>query len=105
LAQGALAVLALLEIPSLISCALGPSGGAGKQRAALDSGRSHDTARKCEPVSGPVTTIPANIRSTPDLAVTPRVNGIGGGNSTVGTVATTGVYTTPEILPMAPTVT
>jgi hypothetical protein len=41
----------------------------------------------------------ATVTNTTNLSVTWNVNGIAGGNSTVGTISTGGLYTAPQILP------
>lgn len=46
----------------------------------------------------------ATVANTTNLAVTWNVNGIAGGNSTVGTISAAGLYTAPQILPQQPSV-
>ncbi|HEY6946658.1 MAG TPA: hypothetical protein VI431_16090 [Candidatus Acidoferrum sp.] len=46
----------------------------------------------------------ANVTNTTDTAVSWSVNGIAGGNSTVGTISSAGVYTAPADLPSPATV-
>jgi uncharacterized membrane protein YgcG len=46
----------------------------------------------------------ATVLNTTNTAVTWQVNGITGGNATVGTVSTSGVYTAPALVPTPPTV-
>jgi len=41
----------------------------------------------------------ASVTGATDTAVTWEVNGTNGGNSTVGTVSTTGLYTAPSAIP------
>ena len=47
----------------------------------------------------------ATLANTSDAAVTWQVNGVTGGNSLLGTISTTGVYTAPASVPTSPTVT
>src|SRR6516164_9357019 len=47
----------------------------------------------------------ANVTGTTNTAVTWEVNGIAGGNSTVGTISTSGTYTAPATVPNPSTVT
>jgi hypothetical protein len=47
----------------------------------------------------------ATVTNTTNLSVTWNVNGAVGGNSTVGTISTSGLYTAPQILPQQTTVT
>ena len=47
----------------------------------------------------------ATVTDTTNLAVTWNVNGISGGNSTVGTISVSGLYTAPQILPQQASVT
>jgi len=47
----------------------------------------------------------ASVLNTPNTSVTWEVNGITGGNSTVGTISSSGLYTAPATLPTSPTVT
>ncbi len=47
----------------------------------------------------------ANVTGTSDTAVTWTVNGVNGGNATVGTVTTLGLYSAPALVPIPPTVT
>jgi serine protease len=47
----------------------------------------------------------ASVANTTDDSVTWQVNDINGGNSTVGTITSDGVYTAPAEVPAAPTVT
>jgi serine protease len=50
-------------------------------------------------------TFTATVTSAPNTNVTWEVNGIAGGNSTVGTISGAGVYTAPANIPTSPTVT
>jgi hypothetical protein len=47
----------------------------------------------------------ATVTGTSNTAVSWSVNGISGGNSTVGTISSTGLYTAPQVLPDPATVT
>ncbi|MDB6088943.1 MAG: Peptidase and in kexin sedolisin [Gammaproteobacteria bacterium] len=47
----------------------------------------------------------ATIANAPDTAATWQVNGIVGGNATVGTISTNGLYTAPNAIPSPATVT
>jgi serine protease len=47
----------------------------------------------------------ADVAGTTNTAVTWQVNGVTGGNATVGTISTTGVYTPPAAVPTSPNVT
>jgi serine protease len=47
----------------------------------------------------------ALVENTSNTAVTWRVDGVTGGNSTVGTISTSGLYTSPAIAPSSATVT
>jgi hypothetical protein len=51
------------------------------------------------------TTFTADIVGTSETAVTWEVNGIAGGNSTYGTISSSGVYTAPSSVPSPATVT
>jgi serine protease len=46
----------------------------------------------------------ASVLNTPNTAVSWQVNGISGGNSTVGTISSSGVYTAPTTVPTPATV-
>jgi serine protease len=45
----------------------------------------------------------ASVANTPDAVVTWQVNGIPGGNATVGTISSNGTFTAPANLPASPT--
>lgn len=47
----------------------------------------------------------ATVSGTANTAVTWNVNGVAGGNATIGTISASGVYTAPPVLPTPPTVT
>jgi hypothetical protein len=47
----------------------------------------------------------ASVSNTPNAAVTWQVDGVTGGNDTVGTISTSGVYSAPASLPSSPIVT
>ena len=47
----------------------------------------------------------ATVINTTNLTVTWQVNGVAGGNSAVGTISTSGVYTAPSVVPSPATVT
>ncbi|HUI60426.1 MAG TPA: S8 family serine peptidase, partial [Steroidobacteraceae bacterium] len=47
----------------------------------------------------------ATVANTTDVSVTWQVNGVAGGNATLGTVSTSGVYTAPASVPSPATVT
>ncbi len=47
----------------------------------------------------------ATVENTSNTAVTWQVNGVTGGNSTVGTISTAGLYTSPLLVPASSTVT
>ena len=47
----------------------------------------------------------ATVENTSNTSVTWQVNGVTGGNSTVGTISTAGLYTSPLLVPASPTVT
>jgi hypothetical protein len=47
----------------------------------------------------------ATVRNSGDTAVGWKVNGVTGGNSTVGTISVTGLYTAPAAVPRPATVT
>lgn len=49
-------------------------------------------------------TFTATVSNTTDTTVSWNVNGIAGGNSTVGAISSSGVYTAPAVLPSAVTV-
>lgn len=62
------------------------------------------------PLSATVTTggtqqFTATVQNTNNNAVTWQVNGVTGGNATVGTVSSSGVYTAPAVVPSPATVT
>ena len=54
---------------------------------------------------GGTVTFAAKVNNTSNQLVTWSVNGITGGNATVGTIASTGVYTTPAMVPSNATIT
>ena len=54
---------------------------------------------------GDMQQLTAKVTGTPNTAVSWSVNGVSGGNSTVGTISNTGLYTAPQILPNAASVT
>jgi len=47
----------------------------------------------------------ANVANSPNTAVSWQVNGVAGGNTTVGTIASSGMYTAPMTVPSPATVT
>ena len=47
----------------------------------------------------------ASVANTSDAAVTWQVNGVSGGNATVGTISSNGVFTAPATLPAPASVT
>src|SRR3989442_812683 len=47
----------------------------------------------------------ATVQNTNNTAVTWQVNGLAGGNTTVGTISTSGLYTAPSSVPSPNTVT
>src|SRR5882762_6093338 len=49
--------------------------------------------------AGGTQTFTATVTNTTNKAVTWRVNGMTGGNTSVGTISTTGVYTAPATVP------
>src|SRR6266404_1747022 len=49
--------------------------------------------------TGGTQTFTATVTNTANKAVTWQVNGIAGGNTSVGTISTTGVYTAPATVP------
>jgi uncharacterized protein (TIGR03437 family) len=53
---------------------------------------------------GSTLTLTAKVNNTSNQSVIWQVNGIPGGNATVGTISSTGVYTAPPILPATPSV-
>jgi hypothetical protein len=53
---------------------------------------------------GDALTFTTNVTNTSDTGVTWSVNGVPGGNNTVGTIAASGVYTAPADLPVPATV-
>ena len=55
--------------------------------------------------NGGTQTFTATVTGTTNTAVTWQVNGVAGGNSTVGTVSSSGVYTAPGLVPSPATVT
>jgi len=55
--------------------------------------------------TGATQTLAATLGNTSDTAVTWQVNGVAGGNATVGTISTAGVYTAPASVPSPATVT
>jgi serine protease len=54
---------------------------------------------------GATATLAATLANTSDTGVTWEVNGVAGGNATVGTVSSAGVYTAPATVPSPATVT
>jgi len=55
--------------------------------------------------TGNSATLTASLANTTDATVTWQVNGIAGGNATVGTISSTGVYSAPASVPSPATVT
>jgi serine protease len=55
--------------------------------------------------TGAMQTLTAAVTNTSNMAVTWSVNGVAGGNSTVGMVSSAGVYTAPSTVPSPATVT
>jgi hypothetical protein len=53
---------------------------------------------------GSTETLAATLANTSDTGVSWEVNGVAGGNATVGTVSSTGVYTAPATVPSPATV-
>src|SRR5439155_26472702 len=55
--------------------------------------------------TGGTQTFTATVTNTANRAVIWQVNGVAGGNTSVGTISTTGVYTAPATVPSPPIVT
>lgn len=88
LADPAKSATAMTSVTSNLSVAVsGP--------AAVNTGAAAQFTALVMPVPG----------SNPDRGVTWSVNGISGGNATVGTIDTSGLYTAPRVAPATPTVT
>ncbi len=88
---------ALLVLATLSAC-----GGGGSTPPAPAVSVSPATANVQE---GGAQQFTANVTNTTSTAVNWQVNGVAGGNSTVGTVSSTGLYTAPTAIPSPASVT
>jgi len=55
--------------------------------------------------AGTTQSFSASVKNTANTVVTWNVNGVGGGNATIGTISGTGMYTAPAAVPSPATVT
>ena len=92
-----LTVLALLLISTLLAC-----GGSSTPPAPPSVAVSPATANVQE---GGTQQFTASVTNTTSTAVTWQVNGVTGGNSTVGTITSSGLYTAPDVIPSPASVT
>jgi hypothetical protein len=92
-----LTVLALLLISTLLGC-----GGSSTPPAPPSVAVSPATANVQE---GGTQQFTASVTNTTSTAVTWQVNGVTGGNSTVGTITSSGLYTAPDVIPSPASVT
>ena len=84
---GTTACLTAISVPSGVTVSVSPPTGS------LQAG------------SGATETLTATVGQTLDTQVTWEVNAVAGGNATVGTISTSGVYTVPGAVPSPATVT
>jgi len=94
----ALAAIAVLVVLTLSAC----GGGGGGNNNTVMVTISPATANVQE---GSQQQFVATVTNTSSTAVTWQVNGVNGGNSTVGTIDTNGVYTAPDVIPSPASVT
>jgi uncharacterized protein (DUF1800 family) len=99
---------------SLFRCFLVSIAGMATLLAGCGSGTTSTTqqAQPAVSVAGPTQarlgstiTLSASVTNTSSTAVNWSVNNVAGGNSTYGTISTTGVYTPPSVIPNPNTVT
>ena len=100
-----LLALALFETTALVACA-GTVGRDGPSPATPPS----SITMSIQPASaslflGQAQQFQAAIGGTSNASVNWEVNGVAGGNSTLGTISSSGLYTAPAILPANPAVT
>lgn len=93
------ALLLLLVSPVFISC----GGGGGSNSGSVSSGGSN-IAVTVTPASATIDPggsqlYTASVTGTTNTSVTWSAGGVQGGNSTVGTIATSGLYTAPAVAP------
>src|SRR5689334_3462859 len=93
------ALLLLLVSPLFISC----GGGGGSNSGSVSSGGSN-IAVTVTPASATIDPggsqlYTASVTGTTNTSVTWSAGGVQGGNSTVGTIATSGLYTAPAVAP------
>src|SRR5262245_60811344 len=98
------ALLLLSSSAVFISCGGGGGGGNLNTPSNPTSGNTQPIAITVSPTAAtlaPGTThqFTANVTGTTDTAVTWSAGGIQGGNSTVGTINSVGLYTAPGTLP------
>lgn len=94
-------LLVVLACLSLVSC--GGGGGSSSQPPANVTIAISPTSATV--AAGTTQQFSASVSGTSNTAVTWQVNNTTGGNSTVGTITTAGLYTAPAIVPSPATVT
>lgn len=95
--QSLLTALALLLTSTLLAC-----GGSSTPPSPPSVAVSPATANVQE---GGTQQFTATVTNTSSIAVSWQVNGVAGGNSTTGTVTSTGLYTAPDVIPSPASVT
>src|SRR6266849_3025285 len=97
--QWAIALLGAL-VASMGALGCGVTGGSGSSPPPPPSPITIDVSPVTASVFLGVTRqFTANVTNTPNTAVNWAVNGVPGGNSTVGTISAAGLYTAPQNLP------
>lgn len=90
-----------LFVPVLMSgCTSGGSGGSSQQQQPSITVSGTSQVRL-----GGTDSFTATVSNLSNPSVTWQVNGVAGGNSTVGTITSAGVYTPPAVIPASNTVT
>ena len=97
--------LPLILIPYLIVLAGCGGGGSNSVPPQKSSVRVLVTPNAASVPAGAVTSFFASVTGTTNTAVTWQVNGTVGGDSTVGTVDASGIYTAPALVPSPASVT
>jgi len=96
----------VLLFASLLLCAICTSCGAvGSSQAPPAPVTVAVTPNSAQPYQGETVQFSASVQNAASTAVTWQVNGTAGGNLSVGTINSTGLYAAPALVPNPPTVT
>jgi serine protease len=102
-APGAVPTPAIVTITA-VSAADGVTSGAAQVTVTAPVSVSISPAAPSVP-AGTTQSFSASVKNTANTAVSWNVNGVGGGNATIGTISSTGMYTAPAAVPSPATVT